>query len=328
MGAAALGCTAAVGYPDRPAPCARRRSARAPPQAQEAPLPARPGVRPPARGAVTGLVAIGRGRKIYLTCKGSGSPTVVLVSGSGGASDEWMNVAPTGHRVGEILPRDLQRSRSAVFPTIAKVTRVCAYDRPNTTSVLDKPTPSTPVPQPTTAAQGVADLHALLDAANIAPPYVLVGASWGGMITNLFARSYPSDVAGLVFVDAASPFLRSALTAAQWNQYLQAVHALRSSGIEVPNYETSTEEILAAGPLPRVAATVVTSSQPWSLLVGTGEVSTWPAWEEAQDRLAALVHATHITNTHSGHVIAIEQPQVVVGAIDQVLKEGRAPSRR
>jgi len=156
----------------------------------------------------------------------------------------------------------------------------------------------------------------------------LVGASWGGMITNLYARSYPSGVAGLVFVDAASAFLQSVLTAAQWNQYLQAVHALLPSGIEVPNYETSTKEVLAAGPLPRVPATVVTSSQPWSLLVGKGQVSTWPAWEAAQDRLAAQVHATHITNTHSGHVIAIERPQLVAGAIDQVLEEARAPSRR
>jgi len=100
--------------------------------------------RPPAHGTFTGSVTIGGGRKIYLTCKGSGSPTVVLVSGSGGASDEWMYSAPTGHRVGEIVPRDLQRSRSAVFPTIARMTRVCAYDRPNTTSIQGRPTPSTP----------------------------------------------------------------------------------------------------------------------------------------------------------------------------------------
>ena len=212
-----------------------------------------------------------------------------------------------------------------MFPKIATMTRVCAYDRPNTTSVHDKPTPSTPVSQPTTAASGVADLQALLTAAREPAPYVLVGASWGGMITNLFARLHPSEVAGLVFVDAASEFLRSSLTAAQWNEYLQTVKALLPSGIEVPNYEASTDEVLTAGRLPRVPAAVVTSSHRWSLLAGKHDASTWSAWLEAQDRLAAVLHASRITNTDSGHVIAIERPQVVVGAIREVLNRSSSP---
>ena len=60
-------------------------------------------------------------------------------------------------------------------------------------------TPSSPVGQPTTAEEGVADLRALLAAAAEPGPYVLVGASWGGLIVKLFASRHPSDVAGLVF---------------------------------------------------------------------------------------------------------------------------------
>ena len=37
----------------------------------------------------SGLVKIGGGRKIYMTCRGKGSPTVVLVSGLGNAADIW-----------------------------------------------------------------------------------------------------------------------------------------------------------------------------------------------------------------------------------------------
>ena len=96
----------------------------------------------------------------------------------------------------------------------------------------------------------------------------------------------------------------------------------------MPNYEGSTDEVLAAGGLPRVPSAVVTSSHPWSLLAGKDDVSTWSAWLEAQDRLAALLHARLITNTNSGHVIAIERPQVVVGAIRQVLKRARVLLRR
>jgi len=53
---------------------------------------------------------------------------------------------------------------------------------------------ATPVPQPTTAKDAVADLHALLSAAGETGPYVLVGHSYGGLVVKLYARTYPKDV--------------------------------------------------------------------------------------------------------------------------------------
>lgn len=108
-------------------------------------------------------------------CHGSGSPTVVLVSGTGGAFDEWTHVLDSA---GSAKPDDV-----AVLPGVARFTRVCAYDRPGTRRFDDTLTTLTTVPQPTTAQDGVADLHALLTSAHEPGPYVLVGASWGGMIT-------------------------------------------------------------------------------------------------------------------------------------------------
>ena len=92
-----------------------------------------------------GLVDIGGGRKMYLTCHGTGSPTVVLVSGLKASADDW-NIA--------------EKSASAVFPEVSKLTRVCSYDRPGT-PVGEKPSRSDPVPQPTTAKDAVADLHGM-----------------------------------------------------------------------------------------------------------------------------------------------------------------------
>ena len=81
-----------------------------------------------------------------------------------------------------------------VFSGVAGFTRVCAYDRPGT-PVGQAPSRSDPVPQPTTAADSVADLHALLAAAGIATPVVLVGHSYGGLVVRLYAR-YPSRRGG------------------------------------------------------------------------------------------------------------------------------------
>src|SRR6266550_7145102 len=147
-----------------------------------------------------GLVDIGGGRKIYLKCQGTGSPAVVLVGGRMASADDW-SVA--------------DKSAPAVFPQVAKFTRVCAYDRPGT-PVGEKPSRSDPVPQPTTAGTAVADLHSLLIAAGEAGPYVLVGHSYGGLIVRLYASTHPKEVSGLVLIDALSEGLQDAETPQQW----------------------------------------------------------------------------------------------------------------
>src|SRR5690349_7291735 len=82
-------------------------------------------------GNFAGLVDIGGGRKMYLKCNGSGSPTVLLVSGLRGSADDW----------------DISdKSKPTVFTGVGKFTRVCAYDRPGT-PVDEKPSRSDPVPQ-------------------------------------------------------------------------------------------------------------------------------------------------------------------------------------
>jgi hypothetical protein len=90
-------------------------------------------------GDFAGLIDIGRGRKIYLQCWGSGSPTVVLVAGIKASAGDWNIAKP---------------SEPTVFAAVAKFTRVCAYDRPGT-PVGEKPSRSDPVAQPTTAEDAV-----------------------------------------------------------------------------------------------------------------------------------------------------------------------------
>jgi len=75
-------------------------------------------------GDFAGLVDIGGGRKMYLECRGTGSPTVMLVAGLRGSAEDW-SIA--------------DKSTSAVFPEVAKFTRVRAYDRPGTTDFGGRP---------------------------------------------------------------------------------------------------------------------------------------------------------------------------------------------
>ena len=89
---------------------------------------------------------------------------------------------------------------------VGAFTRVCVYDRPGTLLNAEDTagrSRSDPAPLPRTAQDVVADLHALLRAARVPGPYVLVGHSLGGLCVRLYATTYPEEVAGLVLVDAS-----------------------------------------------------------------------------------------------------------------------------
>src|SRR5690606_28471284 len=78
----------------------------------------------------------------------------------------------------------------------ARFARVVTYDRAGLGW-------SDPAPGPRTAEAMVADLRALLRAAGVPAPYVLVGQSFAGLLVRLYAYLHPSEVAGLVLVDGA-----------------------------------------------------------------------------------------------------------------------------
>ena len=154
-----------------------------------------------AQNDFAGLVDIGGGRKMYLECRGTGSPVVVLVSGLKGSAGDWDVTA---------------KAVPSVFSEVGKFTRVwCAYDRPGT-PVGEKPSRSDAVPRRTTAEDAVADLHGAPKAAGEARPYVLVGHSYGGLVVGLYASVHPEEVSGLVLIDALSERLQDAETPEQW----------------------------------------------------------------------------------------------------------------
>jgi pimeloyl-ACP methyl ester carboxylesterase len=113
------------------------------------------------------------GHRLHLHSQGNGSPAVIIDAGLSGASYDWETVA-TG---------------------ISAFSSVCTYDRAGYGwSDLG--------PRPRTSQRAVAELRALLRAAKIEPPFILVGHSWGGLNVRLYASEHPGEVAGVVLVDA------------------------------------------------------------------------------------------------------------------------------
>jgi len=270
-------------------------------------------------------VAIHDGRRLFIACRGSGSPTVVLEAGTGDLGRVW-SLAPVG-------------PGRAVLPAVARFTRVCVYDRPGTYLLPDEFSRSDPVAMPRTALDIVGDLRALLRAARVPRPYVLAGHSFGGMVARLYATKYPREVAGLVSIDAQNEnFIAAYKRFLSPEQYQTAVLnpppppgledytdverlALEASGAQVRQAQADT-------PLRRMPFVVLSHSR--DLPNPFGFPPDWPiaaldhAFQRSQNALARLLPgARHVVATRSGHYIQLDQPRLVTREIRSVVRNAR-----
>jgi pimeloyl-ACP methyl ester carboxylesterase len=111
-------------------------------------------------------------QRLHVYETGEGDPTVVLEAGISATICNWQRVQAD----------------------IAKFTRVLSYDRAGL-GWSDR------ARTPRTASQIVEELHKMLLTADVPPPYVLVGHSFGGIVARLYTMRYPGEVAGIVLVD-------------------------------------------------------------------------------------------------------------------------------
>jgi pimeloyl-ACP methyl ester carboxylesterase len=116
------------------------------------------------------------GHRLYLDCRGHGSPTVVLFNGLGEVSASW----------------------ARIVPRVQATTRVCAYDRAGQGWSGD-------VDGAQDGVTAASDLHTLLKVAGEQGPFVLVGHSIGGTFALTYAARFPGQVAGMVLLDSSSP---------------------------------------------------------------------------------------------------------------------------
>ncbi|MFG1934941.1 alpha/beta fold hydrolase [Mycobacterium sp. NPDC048908] len=246
-----------------------------------------------------GAVDIGSGRQLFLACQGAGSPTVFIIPGKGSYAGAW----------------------SAVMPAIAKTTRVCAYDRPNTRQ--DGAYLSTPVPQPHTVQQDVGDVLKLVAAAGLSTPMVLVAHSYGGLIADLLARTHPTVVGGLVFVDPTSEYLPRLGRAEQDAQFDEAARTpTPDPGGEAFFADDAFSTISTAPPLPVPPLPAVVLSA--DVFRGDMRQEDYTKFQvhRANTLLAETLWTDNVIVGGSGHNMMLYQPRAVaaktLGMVDWV----------
>ncbi len=164
------------------------------------------------------LVQLPNGQKMFLECSGvpSAGPTVILANGRGlVTADAWALVQ-------QKLPSSI---------------RVCSYDAigaGRSDHVQESP-------QSHSIDQVVAEMHSLFQAAGLKQPYVLVGASAGGILVRRYQQTYPHEVGGLVFVDSSHEEMewRDAAISPQMNPNWNDPAFLRGNGF-LPDHQRLT----------------------------------------------------------------------------------------
>jgi pimeloyl-ACP methyl ester carboxylesterase len=270
------------------------------------------------------------GHRLHIQCAGTGTPAVIFESALGGSSADWY----------------------AVQPEVARFTRACAYDRAGAGWSEEAPLPRDPV-------RTANELHTLLGNAGVAPPYVLVGHSYGGYVVRVFAHRFPGEMAGLVLVDIATPemFQRAPAIHSQMAQMardcrwdrLRAVFAISrlrgnsmtyvppairpitdgfflsrkfqddSCGEVQAMLGEGQQQVREAGSFGALPLAIVTAGKREYL-----DEDSWRTWQEIQRGLTALsTRSTQTFANQSSHHVPFGEPHVVAAAVRGIVDETR-----
>jgi pimeloyl-ACP methyl ester carboxylesterase len=261
------------------------------------------------RGRYNGWFDVGGGRRLFLRCTGTGSPTVVF---DNGLTADWY---------------DLQNQ-------LSPLTRVCSYDPARQAGPLGR---SDPAPGPRTSVDRVRDLHAVLGAAHVPGPYVLAGHSNGGLFSLLYASRHPEQVTGMVLIDGVHPgYHRRSIEVAKqfvprelWDELVAAACDIPPVQVDaelmdICRAEAQTSAALAAHPLRRMPLAVITRGG-LHFPPGSEPAAQERLWRQLQNELAAMQpDSSHVIATRSGHDIQHEQPELVLAQVRRVVAAVRA----
>ena len=216
-----------------------------------------------------------------MTCVGEGEPAVVLVAGLHTSGDTFA---------------DLARELGAT-------TQVCSYDR---AGIGDSPPLPASAPDPS-AGSAADDLALTLSAEGLAAPYVVVGWSYGGLVTQAFATRHADLVAGIVLEDSSVP--------AQFSDPFFGDIDWMEGGRSVDKAATTRQ--LKAVDFGDVPLGVLTQGEAFGEFAACGS-----AIRTASPRLST--DSVHVEAVQSGHEIHAEAQELEVALIREVVEAVRS----
>ncbi|MET3293223.1 UNVERIFIED_CONTAM: pimeloyl-ACP methyl ester carboxylesterase [Brevibacillus sp. OAP136] len=233
---------------------------------------------------------------IQYTTSGTGKPPIVLINGGSGPIEGWMHI----------------------LPVISESSSVFAYNRFGVTG-SDQPK------EPQDGLTIVETLREALSIAGFEPPYVLVGHSLGGLYANLYARLYPKEVEGIVFLEASHP--KDIHLDQYQGSFVKAINKLFSmfdslnphkKFYEVNFVKSTVAHIEKIASFPAVPVFVITGGKGNRMMP---EEARLKRMDNQLDLLSLSTTSTHIIAEKSGHFPQLTEPNVVIAAIQACLEQ-------
>jgi Serine aminopeptidase, S33 len=247
---------------------------------------------------IDGMFPVGD-RELYLTCSGSGEPTILLEGGE--AMDS-----------GALYP---------IRAMLDSAAHVCSYDRAGLGM-----SPAAPLPRD--ADQMTADLNELLTAAKVPGPIVLVGHSTGGFLVQHYARTHPDDVRGVVAMNPVPPYDQARelmfplMTEEERAGEVGYFGGANEEGID---YEASTEQLRSTQVPDGVAFHLVISTDAQCADPDDICGRSYPGYEQIMQSVADEWPDGEFTQVEAGHEIHADDLEAVLAAIDDVLERAGYP---
>lgn len=254
----------------------------------------------PAPALASEQVAVGtKPYQVQMASLGSGRYTVIFESGFGTDLRAWRKVAPE----------------------VAKSAHAVAYSRAGHGM-------SDARPEPRTIEQNTAELEELIASAKLAPPFVLVGHSYGGLLMRAFAARHQDQVAGMVLVDPSDEGFNPALR--RLDAERAAADERAFAAIVPPKFQPELQLLQPvldsgkppfAGKLPDVPTVVLTSIQQADKPEFFLETPQAVAIKEKlhADFVRQFSHGSQVLTSKSGHNIQLEEPELVIAAVKEVI---------
>ena len=250
-------------------------------------------------GSTGHLVPISHGYKMFLECTGEshGKPTVILATGRGlGSYQDW----------------------SLVQPRVSAFARVCSYD-PLGYGESDH------VPGDHAISEVVENMHELFYSAQLPRPYLLVGASAGGILIRHYEEQYSADVAGFVFVDSSheEAVWRDAAISPAFPGSDMDLKSLQREGLLPPQQHLTWHDDVPIIVLER-GERAPCSAFPGLTQTQCDQIND--AWHSFQVDLShRSKHAELRIVAGAGHRMQQEKPEAIAQAIHDVLEEVKQP---
>lgn len=245
----------------------------------------------------------------------SAAPVPIVVDTIAGRQVESVTIKNPDAKVSIVFENGLRATVDGwdkVIESLAHDASIFAYNRPGYGNSQ----------QSDTARDGatiVEELRQFLKHKGLAPPYILVGHSLGGLYMQLFAKRYPHEVSGLVLVDPLLPgIVKKSDDFPFWTRGAKRLFFSSTVNQEIDAIHQTSEQVMALAPIDDKPIVMLINKPSGSTAVGV-DFGAFNKDQKTRDAAKGMYPKAKRIIVDSDHQVQRQNPVEVVNAIKETI---------